>query len=101
MDWIVIVLKIKSVANYGYSSNIFFCATDAIADDTVRYKYVKKKGYVRLHTNKGDLNIELHCDKVNTFTNVEQNQPKKWGLSKQVKKIVWSCLQHFRELQEA
>ncbi|XP_066510123.1 RING-type E3 ubiquitin-protein ligase PPIL2-like [Hoplias malabaricus] len=37
---------------------------DAIADDTVRYKYVKKKGYVRLHTNKGDLNLELHCDKV-------------------------------------
>uniref|UniRef100_A0A8C6M283 RING-type E3 ubiquitin transferase n=1 Tax=Nothobranchius furzeri TaxID=105023 RepID=A0A8C6M283_NOTFU len=24
---------------------------DAIADDTVRYQYVKKKGYVRLHTN--------------------------------------------------
>ncbi|MEQ2164356.1 RING-type E3 ubiquitin-protein ligase ppil2, partial [Goodea atripinnis] len=37
---------------------------DAIADDTVRYQYVKKKGYVRLHTNKGDLNFELHCDKV-------------------------------------
>lgn len=37
---------------------------DAIADDTVRYKYVKKKGYVRLHTNKGDLNLELHCDKI-------------------------------------
>ncbi|KAL2091882.1 hypothetical protein ACEWY4_011680 [Coilia grayii] len=37
---------------------------DAIADDTVRYQYVKKKGYVRLHTNKGDLNLELHCDKV-------------------------------------
>uniref|UniRef100_A0A3Q4HIA6 RING-type E3 ubiquitin transferase n=1 Tax=Neolamprologus brichardi TaxID=32507 RepID=A0A3Q4HIA6_NEOBR len=36
----------------------------AIADDTVRYQYVKKKGYVRLHTNKGDLNLELHCDKV-------------------------------------
>uniref|UniRef100_A0A3Q2V196 Peptidylprolyl isomerase (cyclophilin)-like 2 n=1 Tax=Haplochromis burtoni TaxID=8153 RepID=A0A3Q2V196_HAPBU len=33
---------------------------DAIADDTVRYQYVKKKGYVRLHTNKGDLNLELH-----------------------------------------
>lgn len=42
-----------------------FCIIDAIADDTVRYQYVKKKGYVRLHTNKGDLNIELHCDKVN------------------------------------
>uniref|UniRef100_A0A672JC93 RING-type E3 ubiquitin-protein ligase PPIL2 n=1 Tax=Salarias fasciatus TaxID=181472 RepID=A0A672JC93_SALFA len=37
---------------------------DAISDDAVRYQYVKKKGYVRLHTNKGDLNIELHCDKV-------------------------------------
>ncbi|KAG8597282.1 hypothetical protein GDO81_002234 [Engystomops pustulosus] len=36
----------------------------AIAEDTVRYQYVKKKGYVRLHTNKGDLNLELYCDKV-------------------------------------
>lgn len=32
------------------------------------YEYVKveknpkKKGYVRLHTTHGDLNIELHCD---------------------------------------
>uniref|UniRef100_W5M1R2 RING-type E3 ubiquitin-protein ligase PPIL2 n=1 Tax=Lepisosteus oculatus TaxID=7918 RepID=W5M1R2_LEPOC len=34
------------------------------ADDAVRYQYVKKKGYVRLHTNKGDVNLELHCDKV-------------------------------------
>uniref|UniRef100_A0A3P8ZXL2 RING-type E3 ubiquitin transferase n=1 Tax=Esox lucius TaxID=8010 RepID=A0A3P8ZXL2_ESOLU len=33
---------------------------DAIADDTVRYSYVKKKGYVRLHTNKGDINLELY-----------------------------------------
>ncbi|XP_017286344.1 RING-type E3 ubiquitin-protein ligase PPIL2 [Kryptolebias marmoratus] len=37
---------------------------DAIADDAVRYQYVKKKGYVRLHTNLGDVNLELHCDKV-------------------------------------
>uniref|UniRef100_A0A4W6FLW7 Peptidylprolyl isomerase (cyclophilin)-like 2 n=1 Tax=Lates calcarifer TaxID=8187 RepID=A0A4W6FLW7_LATCA len=37
---------------------------DAIADDTVRYQYVKKKGYVRLNTNKGELNLELHCDKI-------------------------------------
>ncbi|OXB62184.1 hypothetical protein ASZ78_015366, partial [Callipepla squamata] len=36
----------------------------AIEDDVVRYQYVKKKGYVRLHTNKGDLNLELHCDMV-------------------------------------
>uniref|UniRef100_H9G508 Peptidylprolyl isomerase like 2 n=1 Tax=Anolis carolinensis TaxID=28377 RepID=H9G508_ANOCA len=34
----------------------------AIDDDVVRYQYVKKKGYIRLHTNKGDLNLELHCD---------------------------------------
>uniref|UniRef100_A0A8C3UYE0 Peptidylprolyl isomerase like 2 n=1 Tax=Catharus ustulatus TaxID=91951 RepID=A0A8C3UYE0_CATUS len=34
----------------------------AIEEDVVRYQYVKKKGYVRLHTNKGDLNLELHCD---------------------------------------
>ncbi|KAM9464592.1 RING-type E3 ubiquitin-protein ligase PPIL2 [Salvelinus alpinus] len=37
---------------------------DAISEDTVRYSYVKKKGYVRLHTNKGDINLELYCDKV-------------------------------------
>lgn len=36
----------------------------AIDDDVVRYQYVKKKGYVRLHTTKGDVNLELHCDKV-------------------------------------
>lgn len=42
-----------------------FCfVTAAIEDDVVRYQYVKKKGYVRLHTNKGDLNLELHCDMV-------------------------------------
>jgi len=45
--------------------------SDAIADDTVRYQYVKKKGYVRLHTNKGDLNVELHCDKVTLCEMVE------------------------------
>lgn len=41
-----------------------FLSVDKIADDVVRYQYVKKKGYIRLHTNKGDLNLELHCDKV-------------------------------------
>ncbi|XP_030895298.1 RING-type E3 ubiquitin-protein ligase PPIL2 isoform X1 [Leptonychotes weddellii] len=34
----------------------------AIDEDILRYQFVKKKGYVRLHTNKGDLNLELHCD---------------------------------------
>ncbi|CAK9808925.1 RING-type E3 ubiquitin-protein ligase PPIL2 [Anthophora plagiata] len=33
-----------------------------IAEDLVRYDRVKKKGYVRLLTNFGALNLELHCD---------------------------------------
>lgn len=36
----------------------------AIDEDALRYRFVKKKGYVRLHTNRGDLNLELHCDMV-------------------------------------
>lgn len=31
-------------------------------EDVVRYKFVKTKGYARLQTNLGNLNIELHCD---------------------------------------
>lgn len=37
----------------------------AIVDqDIVRYREVKKKGYVRLQTSHGDLNLELHCEMV-------------------------------------
>lgn len=37
----------------------------AILDDhIVRYERVKKKGYIRLNTNLGPLNIELYCDVV-------------------------------------
>ncbi|VDQ02276.1 unnamed protein product [Trichobilharzia regenti] len=35
-----------------------------LEDDVVRYKYVKKKGYVSLVTSHGKLNLELHCDLV-------------------------------------
>ena len=35
-----------------------------IEEDVVRYSRVKKKGYVRLVTNFGPLNLELHCDMV-------------------------------------
>ncbi|GLH06849.1 hypothetical protein R5R35_011633 [Gryllus longicercus] len=35
-----------------------------IAEDLVKYDRIKKKGYVRLVTNVGYLNIELHCDMV-------------------------------------
>ncbi|KAG8224200.1 hypothetical protein J437_LFUL002654 [Ladona fulva] len=35
-----------------------------VEEDLVRYERVKKKGYVRLYTNLGPLNLELHCDMV-------------------------------------
>lgn len=35
-----------------------------LADDVVRYERIKKKGYVRIQTNMGPLNIELFCDLV-------------------------------------
>ncbi|KHJ42342.1 peptidyl-prolyl cis-trans isomerase, cyclophilin-type [Trichuris suis] len=33
-----------------------------IDEDTLKYSRVKSKGYVRLVTNKGPLNFELHCE---------------------------------------
>ena len=33
-------------------------------EDVVRYQRIKKKGYVRLVTNLGPLNVELYCDQV-------------------------------------
>ena len=39
--------------------------TPAVLDkDIVRYSRVKKKGYVRLVTNFGNINLELHCEYV-------------------------------------
>ncbi|KAL5964342.1 RING-type E3 ubiquitin-protein ligase PPIL2 [Taenia solium] len=35
-----------------------------LEDDVVRYRYVKSKGFVRLTTSHGNLNIELHCNLV-------------------------------------
>ena len=33
-----------------------------LTDDSVKYSKVKKKGYVRVVTNLGNLNLELYCD---------------------------------------
>ena len=33
-------------------------------DETVLFSRIKKKGYVRIQTNLGPLNIELYCDTV-------------------------------------
>jgi len=35
-----------------------------VDEDILRYKRVKKKAYVRLVTNLGNLNLELHSDMV-------------------------------------
>lgn len=35
-----------------------------ISDDLIKYERVKKKGYVRILTNFGPLNIEIYCDSV-------------------------------------
>ena len=35
-----------------------------LEDDVVRYARIKKKGYVRLNTSLGPLNLELHCEYV-------------------------------------
>lgn len=50
----------------GASSASFTCAgfVQKATEDDIPIKKTKKKGYVRLHTNLGDLNIELHCDQV-------------------------------------
>ncbi|VDK85358.1 unnamed protein product [Dibothriocephalus latus] len=36
--------------------------TPVLEDDVVRYRYVKSKGYARLVTTHGNLNLELHCE---------------------------------------
>ncbi|XP_063719588.1 RING-type E3 ubiquitin-protein ligase PPIL2-like isoform X2 [Symsagittifera roscoffensis] len=38
--------------------------SEILDEYTVKYKYVKKKGYARLVTNYGDLNLELFCQDV-------------------------------------
>lgn len=35
-----------------------------VDEDELRYERVKKKGYVRMQTSHGPLNLELHCDMV-------------------------------------
>ena len=41
------------------------CSFLAIVDEaTLRYARVKKKGYVRMITTHGPINLELHCEMV-------------------------------------
>ena len=37
-----------------------------IDEDILRYARVKKKAYIRMHTNYGSLNLELHSDMVSS-----------------------------------
>ncbi|XP_033627166.1 RING-type E3 ubiquitin-protein ligase PPIL2-like [Asterias rubens] len=52
----------------GFTSTVMSPETSqkaaVIDEDVIRYERVKKKGYVRLMTSKGVLNLELHCDLV-------------------------------------
>ncbi len=43
---------------------MLFSFTAIIDEDILRYERIKKKAYVKLHTNKGTLNLELHSDMV-------------------------------------
>ncbi|XP_066586836.1 RING-type E3 ubiquitin-protein ligase PPIL2 [Prorops nasuta] len=52
----------------GFTSTVMPAATQVraalVEEDLVRYERVKKKGYVRITTNFGSLNLELFCDVV-------------------------------------
>ena len=41
-----------------------FYYLDVIDEDKLKYERIKKKGYLRMVTNMGPLNIELNCDMV-------------------------------------
>lgn len=61
------MLQVKSRFTTGAASRSFTStAYDPVTQNDYEYikveKNPKKKGYVRLHTTHGDLNIELHCD---------------------------------------
>ena len=43
-----------------FPNNIIFLAV--LDRETLVYRRVSKKGYVRLHTSLGDVNLELHCE---------------------------------------
>ena len=38
-----------------------------IDEDVLKYERVKKKGYVRMITNMGSLNLEIHCEQVRLY----------------------------------
>lgn len=59
--------QVKSQFTTGAASRSFTStAYDPVTKNDYEYvkveKNPKKKGYIRLHTTHGDLNIELHCD---------------------------------------
>jgi len=60
-------MQVKSRYTTGAASRSFTSTSyDPVTENEYEYVHVernpKKKGYVRMHTNRGDLNIELHCD---------------------------------------
>ena len=54
---------------YHCKPHYFTVNISAIRDENlVRYERLKKKTYIRILTNKGPLNLELHSDMVCRFT---------------------------------
>ncbi|KII66354.1 Peptidyl-prolyl cis-trans isomerase 4 [Thelohanellus kitauei] len=51
---------------YGFTCTSFepktFQIQGILDEDQIRYPRIKKKGYVQLATNLGNLNLQLHCD---------------------------------------
>ncbi|KAF0992714.1 hypothetical protein HZS_1326, partial [Henneguya salminicola] len=54
--------------SYGFTCTAFAPTTiqtpGILADDSIIYPRIKKKGYIQMVTNFGNLNIQLHCDLV-------------------------------------
>ena len=64
---------LRNVVVPGPPPHLYLCfyfsrAAAIIDEDLLRYERIKKKGYVRVVTNKGQLNLELHADMVTMAT---------------------------------
>ncbi len=45
-----------------FTSTVSSVSTENVRQATRVFRKPSKKGYVRIHTNLGDVNVELHCD---------------------------------------
>lgn len=55
-------MRTTGAGSTSFTSTVMGNSTSNARVEEVVYRNPKKKGYVRLHTSLGDLNVELHCD---------------------------------------